>query len=69
MNAEDASGIGMANENEKPINPYALGAFFLEYCVKQGWLMKEGQGRATRWYLTEEGRRELSKFDVDFTKL
>jgi len=59
----------MANENEKPINPYALGAFFLEYCVKQGWLKKEGRGRATRWFLTEAGRKELLNFDVDLTKI
>jgi hypothetical protein len=43
MKAGDALGICMANENEEPINPYALGAFFLEYCVRQGWLRKEAR--------------------------
>lgn len=59
----------MIENSGKPINPYALGAYFLEYCVKHGWLRKKGRGKSTRWYLTESGRNELSKFDVDLTKL
>jgi hypothetical protein len=59
----------MATEIEKPINLFALGAFFLEYCVKHGWLKKKGQEKSSRWYLTEACRKDLLKFNVDLSKL
>nr|MDO8082966.1 hypothetical protein [Candidatus Freyarchaeota archaeon] len=47
---------------DKPINPYGLGAKFIEYCVKQGWLTQQGSGgRGTKWYTTDKGRKELKK--------
>jgi hypothetical protein len=51
---------------DKPINPYWLGAQFISYCVKQGWLKQEGSGgRGTRWYATNKGRKELEeKFGI-----
>ena len=35
---------GMSQEDQgksgqKPINPFAIGGGFLDYCVKQGWLI------------------------------
>lgn len=53
----------------KPINPYALGAYFLEHCVRQGWLMREGDGKSAKWYLTEVGERELPVFGVEINKI
>lgn len=44
---------------KKPINPYAVGAQFLDYCVKQGWLIREGTGRNKRWHLTEKAKGDL----------
>ncbi len=51
------------------INHFALGGFFLQYCVKNGWLTKEGSSRYPQWYLTELGKTELMKFDVDIQKI
>jgi hypothetical protein len=52
---------------ERPINPYWVGGQFLGYCVKQGWLRQEGSGgRGTKWYPTDEGRKELKKkFEIE----
>ena len=51
------------------INPYALGGFFLQFCVKNGWLTKEGNGKYAKWYLTEQGKIELTKFNVEISKI
>jgi hypothetical protein len=47
-----------------PINPFAIGGGFLDYCVKQGWLIKSGTGRNVRYYVTESGEKALKKFDI-----
>jgi hypothetical protein len=46
------------------INPFAVGGAFLEYCVTNGWLRREGTGRAATYFVTETGRVELPKFGV-----
>jgi hypothetical protein len=46
------------------INPFAIGGGFLTYCVKQGWLLQEGKGRAARYFVTAEGRERLKDFDI-----
>ena len=48
----------------KPLNPFVIGGGFLTYCVKQGWLTKEGKGNKTKYFATEKGKRELTKFDI-----
>jgi hypothetical protein len=50
------------------VNPFAVGGAFLGYCVKQGWLIQEGKGRAANYYVTEEGESELRRFGVKFKK-
>jgi hypothetical protein len=52
--------------SDEQINHYWFGSKFLEYCLKQGWLRKEGSGgRGTKWYPTEKGRNELKeKFGI-----
>ena len=57
------------SEKQGIINHYALGAFFLQYCVKNGWLTKEGSSRYPKWYITELGKIELIRFDVDIQKI
>jgi len=47
-----------------PANPFAIGGGFLEYCVKQGWLIRQGRGRATKYYVTESGRGALAGFGI-----
>ncbi len=50
--------------SQKPINPYAVGGGFLEYCVKQGWMIREGKGRNARYYVTPEGEGKLRGFGI-----
>ena len=50
------------HEKRKPINPCWIGNLFLEYCLKKGWVTKEGSGgEKTKWYPTERGRKELKE--------
>jgi hypothetical protein len=52
--------------DERPINTYWLGAQFISYCLKQGWLTQKGlSGKGTRWYPTDRGRKELEKFAIE----
>lgn len=50
------------SEKRKPINPCWIGNLFLEYCLKKGWVTKEGSGgKNSKWYPTERGRKELKE--------
>ena len=46
------------------VNPFAIGGGFLEYCVRQGWLTRQGSRRATKHYVTEAGREALAGFGI-----
>jgi hypothetical protein len=50
--------------NDTPVNCFAIGGGFLEYCVKQGWLTRQGQGRTTKYYVTAAGRQALAEYDI-----
>lgn len=52
----------------EPVNPMQIGGAFLEFCVMQGWLKKEGVGRTARYYVTEEGKKELRAFGIDLAR-
>jgi predicted transcriptional regulator len=56
---------------DRSINPFALGAAYLDYCVKQGWLAKKGEGQAAQYELTELGQKKLANvpFNFDLSKL
>lgn len=47
-----------------PVNPFAIGGAFLDYCVKQGWLLQQGKGRAMKYYVTETGREALAEYGI-----
>jgi len=47
-----------------PVNPFAIGGGFLEYCVQQGWLIRQRRGRATKYHITEAGRGALAGFGI-----
>jgi hypothetical protein len=47
-----------------PINPFAIGGGFLEYCVRQGWLIRQGRGRGTKYYVTQAGREALAEYGI-----
>jgi hypothetical protein len=53
------------------INPLALGAAYLDYCVRKGWLARTGEGDRAQYILTPDGEKKLSKvpFNFDLTKL
>jgi hypothetical protein len=57
--------------HDRAINPFALGAAYLEYCVKQGWLAKIGEGETAQYELTELGEKKLANvpFNFDLSKL
>ncbi len=46
------------------VNPFAIGGGFLECCVRQGWLIRQRRGRATKYYVTEAGRGALAEFGI-----
>jgi len=37
---------------------------FLVYCVKHGLLIREGNGRNAKYYVTKDGKGELEKFGI-----
>ena len=46
----------------KQINPFAAGAGFLAWCVKQGWLVQQGK----EYFALKNGVRELRKrFEIE----
>jgi DNA-directed RNA polymerase subunit H (RpoH/RPB5) len=59
----------LAQESEiepghEPVNPFAIGGGFLDYCVKHGWLIQDGKRRNAKYYITKAGEKELKKFDI-----
>ncbi len=49
---------------QRSVNPFAIGGGFLEYCIKQIWLIREGNGKEARYYVTEKGSKEIKKFGI-----
>jgi len=47
-----------------PVNCFAVGGGFLEYRVRQGWLLRQRRGRATKYYVTEVGREALAGYGI-----
>ncbi len=52
-------------------NPLAPGSAYLEYCVRQGWLVKKGKGESATYELTPEGEKKLAdvSFNFDLSRL
>lgn len=51
-------------DEDKPVNVFAVGGGFVTYCVKQGWLIQRGRGRAARYFATDVGREALAGFGI-----
>ena len=47
-------------------NSLAPGSAYLDYCVKQGWLIKNGEGECAIYMMTPEGEKKLSKASLNF---
>ena len=50
------------------LNPYWVGGSFLEYCVRQGWMVKQGQGRSLRYFCTPAGMEALRRFGIEIKR-
>lgn len=59
-----AETVPEAGPQGEPVNPFAIGGAFLDYCVRQGWLIRQGRGRAMKYYVTEAGREALAKYGI-----
>jgi hypothetical protein len=58
-------------ERGREVNPLELGAAYLDYCVKQGWLTKTGEGSSMQYELTSLGEIKLAAvpFNFDLSKV
>ncbi len=52
----------------RTVDPFEVGGAFLEFCVMQGWLIKEGKGRTARYFVTDKGEKELRVFGIDASR-
>jgi hypothetical protein len=51
-----------------PVNPFALGAAFVERAVELGWIEIESDGRRSSYFLTDSGNDGLEDFGVKLEK-
>lgn len=51
-----------------PVNCYWVGGSFLEYCVKQAWMVRQREGRSTRYYCTPAGVDALKNFGIEILR-
>ncbi len=47
-------------------NPLELGSAYLDYCVKQGWLSKKGDGESATYILTADGEKKFEGVSINF---
>jgi DNA-binding PadR family transcriptional regulator len=50
----------------KSLDSFGLGPAYLDYCVKKGWLTKNGEGETAQYELTDLGRRKLDNVSLNF---
>lgn len=43
---------------------FSIGAQFIDYCQKKGWIIEKGVGKNKEWYVTDKGKEELNKFNI-----
>ena len=51
----------------KEINPFALGAAFLQHCIKERWIIHKVGGKMHIYYVTPLGQQMLGSPPYDFT--
>jgi hypothetical protein len=59
-----AGGGASQRKAREPVDPFAVGGGFLNYCIKRGWVIREGQGNDASYYVTAEGKQELERFEI-----
>jgi hypothetical protein len=60
----DGTRLAESRPEGDPVNPFAIGGGFLEYCVQQGWLTRQRRGRSTKYYVTKTGREALAGYGI-----
>lgn len=50
---------------KKVADIFSIGAQFIEYCKEVGWLIEKGEGKKKVWYVSQEGKEELEKFNIE----
>jgi len=55
-------------EEPIPINPFWVGGSFLDYCVRQAWMIKQREGRSIRYYCTPAGVNALKQFGIEILR-
>lgn len=53
-------------DHQGEIQSLALGSAYLDYCVKQGWLTKSGEGDNAQYVLTPKGEKKLANAPLNF---
>ena len=44
---------------------FSIGAQFIDYCQKKGWIIEIGAGKNKEFFVSEEGIKELNKFNIE----
>jgi len=44
---------------------FSIGAQFIDYCQKKGWIIEKGAGKNKEFFVSEEGIKELNKFNIE----
>jgi hypothetical protein len=57
--------VSQAADQLVPVNPYWIGGSFLEYCVRQGWMVKQRESRSLRYFCTSAGVEALVQFGIE----
>ncbi len=54
------------HDNDQPDEPLATRSAYLDYCVKQGWLIKSGAGEQATYSVTPLGEKKLADAPLNF---
>lgn len=48
---------------KKAVNPFHIGAEFINYCVKNGWIVldSDGEDKRLHYYVTDDGEVKLDE--------
>ncbi len=64
MKKKETSEGGIKFDNR--LDSFTLGPAYLDYCVKKGWLTKDGEGDTAQYELTDVGKKKLDNVSLNF---
>ena len=44
---------------------FSIGAQFIDYSQKKGWIVEKGAGKSKEYFVSDEGIKELKKFNIE----